>query len=229
MAKRGKRIRNLQEGLDRTVNHGIDEAVRLVKEKGVAKFDETVEIAVNLGVDPRHADQMVRGTVELPHGTGKTVRILAFAKGEKVQEAEAAGADFVGSDELVEKIQGGWLDFDRVVACPDVMGVVGRLGRVLGPRGLMPNPKLGTVTFDMAGVIKSIKAGQVAFRVEKAGIVHAGVGKVSFSEEKLVDNCRALVNQLKKLRPTAVKGTYMKRVSLASTMGPGVRVDPHSL
>ncbi|MEO5332968.1 MAG: 50S ribosomal protein L1 [Magnetococcus sp. YQC-5] len=229
MAKRGKRIRGLLEGLDRTINHGLDDAIRLVKEKSNAGFDETVEIAVNLGVDPRHADQMVRGTVELPHGTGKTVRILAFAKGEKVQEALNAGADYVGADELVEKIQGGWLEFDRVVACPDVMGVVGRLGRILGPRGLMPNPKLGTVTFDMAGVIKSIKAGQVAFRVEKAGIIHAGVGKVSFEADKLSDNCRALIAQLKKQRPTVVKGTYVKRVTLSSTMGPGVRVDTHSL
>lgn len=229
MAKRGKRIRGLLEGMDRTINHGLDDAIRLVKEKSNAGFDETVEIAVNLGVDPRHADQMVRGTVELPHGTGKTVRILAFAKGEKVQEALNAGADYVGADELVEKIQGGWLEFDRVVACPDVMGVVGRLGRILGPRGLMPNPKLGTVTFDMAGVIKSIKAGQVAFRVEKAGIIHAGVGKVSFEAEKLSDNCRALMAQLKKQRPTVIKGTYVKRVTLSSTMGPGVRVDTHSL
>ncbi|MBF0271386.1 MAG: 50S ribosomal protein L1 [Magnetococcales bacterium] len=229
MAKRGKRLRGLMEGLDRTTLYGLDEAIRLVREKGNAKFDETVEIAVNLGVDPRHADQMVRGTVELPHGTGKTVRILAFAKGDKVQEALAAGADFVGADELVDKIQGGWLDFDRVVACPDVMGIVGRLGRVLGPRGLMPNPKLGTVTFDMAGVIKSIKAGQVAFRVEKAGIVHAGVGKVSFEVEKLGDNCRALIAQLKKQRPTVIKGTYMKRVTVSSSMGPGVHVDIHSL
>ncbi|MBF0418262.1 MAG: 50S ribosomal protein L1, partial [Magnetococcales bacterium] len=201
MAKRGKRIRALWEGLDRTTQYNLDDAVRLLKEKSNAKFDESVEIAVNLGVDPRHADQMVRGTVELPHGTGKTVRILAFAKGDKAQEALAAGADFVGADELVEKIQGGWLEFDRVVACPDVMGIVGRLGRVLGPRGLMPNPKLGTVTFDMAGIIKSIKAGQVAFRVEKAGIIHAGVGKVSFEPEKLSDNCRALLAQLKKQRP----------------------------
>ncbi|MBF0296644.1 MAG: 50S ribosomal protein L1 [Magnetococcales bacterium] len=229
MAKRGKRIRALLEGLDRTQLHGLDDALRMVKEKGNAKFDETVEVAVNLGVDPRHADQMVRGTVELPHGTGKTVRILAFAKGEKIKEAEDAGADYVGSDELVEKIQGGWLDFDRVVACPDVMGVVGKLGRILGPRGLMPNPKLGTVTFDMAGVIKSIKAGQVAFRVEKAGIVHAGIGKLSFPVEKLADNCRALVGQLKKQRPTVIKGTYLKRITLSSTMGPGIRVDTHSV
>ncbi|MEO5346721.1 MAG: 50S ribosomal protein L1 [Magnetococcus sp. YQC-9] len=229
MAKRGKRIKALWEGLDRTTQFGLDEAVRLIKEKSNAKFDETVEIAVNLGVDPRHADQMVRGTVELPHGTGKTVRILAFAKGDKAQEALAAGADFVGADELVEKIQGGWLDFDRVVACPDVMGIVGRLGRVLGPRGLMPNPKLGTVTFDMAGIIKSIKAGQVAFRVEKAGIIHAGVGKVSFEPEKISDNCRALLSQLKKQRPAVVKGTYVKKVTVSSTMGPGVRVDVHSV
>ncbi|MBF0179498.1 MAG: 50S ribosomal protein L1 [Magnetococcales bacterium] len=229
MAKHGKRIRALIEGLDRIQLHGLDDALRMVKEKGNAKFDETVEVAVNLGVDPRHADQMVRGTVELPHGTGKTVRILAFAKGEKIKEAEEAGADYVGSDELVEKIQGGWLDFDRVVACPDVMGVVGKLGRILGPRGLMPNPKLGTVTFDMAGVIKSIKAGQVAFRVEKAGIVHAGIGKISFPVENLADNCRALVGQLKKQRPTVIKGTYIKRITLSSTMGPGIRVDTHSV
>ncbi|MBF0613967.1 MAG: 50S ribosomal protein L1 [Magnetococcales bacterium] len=229
MAKPGKRLRGLMEGLDRTVNYSLDDAIRIVREKSNAKFDETFEIAVNLGVDPRHADQMVRGTVELPHGTGKTVRILAFAKGDKVQEAQAAGADYVGAEELVEKIQGGWLDFDRVVACPDVMGIVGRLGRILGPRGLMPNPKLGTVTFDMAGVIKSIKAGQVAFRVEKAGIIHAGVGKVSFENEKLGDNCRALLNQLKKMKPAVVKGTYVKRVTVSSTMGPGVRVDVHSV
>lgn len=229
MAKRGKRIKALWEGLDRTTQFTLEDAVRLVKEKSNAKFDESVEIAVNLGVDPRHADQMVRGTVELPHGTGKTVRILAFAKGDKAQEAQAAGADYVGADELVEKIQGGWLEFDRVVACPDVMGIVGRLGRVLGPRGLMPNPKLGTVTFDMAGIIKSIKAGQVAFRVEKAGIIHAGVGKVSFDADKISDNCRALVGQLKKQRPTVVKGTYVKKVTVSSTMGPGVRVDVHTV
>ncbi|MBF0263391.1 MAG: 50S ribosomal protein L1 [Magnetococcales bacterium] len=229
MAKRGKRIKALWEGLDRTTQFTLDDAVRLVKEKSNAKFDESVEIAVNLGVDPRHADQMVRGTVELPHGTGKTVRILAFAKGDKAQEAQAAGADFVGADELVEKIQGGWLEFDRVVACPDVMGIVGRLGRVLGPRGLMPNPKLGTVTFDMTGIINSIKAGQVAFRVEKAGIIHAGVGKSSFDAEKISDNCRALLAQLKKQRPAVVKGTYVKKVTVSSTMGPGVRVDVHTV
>ncbi|MBF0165771.1 MAG: 50S ribosomal protein L1 [Magnetococcales bacterium] len=229
MAKRGKRIKALWEGLDRTTQFTLDDAVRLVKEKSNAKFDESVEIAVNLGVDPRHADQMVRGTVELPHGTGKTVRILAFAKGDKAQEAQAAGADFVGADELVEKIQGGWLEFDRVVACPDVMGIVGRLGRVLGPRGLMPNPKLGTVTFDMTGIINSIKAGQVAFRVEKAGIIHAGVGKSSFEAEKISDNCRALLAQLKKQRPAVVKGTYVKKVTVSSTMGPGVRVDVHTV
>ncbi|MEO5377158.1 MAG: 50S ribosomal protein L1, partial [Magnetococcus sp. DMHC-6] len=176
-------------------------------------------------VDPRHADQMVRGTVTLPHGTGKTVRILVFAKGDKVAEAEAAGADYVGSDDLVQKIQDGWLEFDRVVACPDVMGVVGRLGRILGPRGLMPNPKLGTVTFDVAKQIQEIKSGQVAFRVEKAGIVHAGVGKASFEPQKIVQNVLALIEQLRKLKPTGAKGSYLRKVTLSTTMGPGVKVD----
>lgn len=229
MAKRGKRIRGIRETLNRDLTHPLDEAVRQVKEYGKLKFDETVDISVNLGVDPRHADQMVRGTVALPHGTGKVVRVLVFAKGNKVQEAEEAGADYVGAEELVQKIQDGWLEFERVVACPDVMGVVGRLGRVLGPRGLMPNPKLGTVTFDVAKIVREIKAGQVAFRAEKAGIVHAGIGKVSFEEEKLVDNVRAIIEQLRKVRPNAVKGTYMKRITLSSTMGPGIRVDPNTI
>jgi large subunit ribosomal protein L1 len=207
----------------------LTDGVRNVKQYANAKFDETVDIAVNLGVDPRHADQMIRGTVALPHGTGKFVRVLAFAKGEKAQEAEAAGADFVGAEELVEKIQGGWLEFDRVVACPDVMGVVGRLGRVLGPRGLMPNPKLGTVTFDMTRIIHEIKAGQVAFRVEKTGIIHAGIGKASFEDMKLVENAQALIEQLKKMRPAAAKGTYIQKVTLSSTMGPGIQVDARNV
>ncbi|MBF0415098.1 MAG: 50S ribosomal protein L1 [Magnetococcales bacterium] len=225
MAKRGKRMRAIREQVVRTNTYPLPEAVSLLKSSSKVKFDETVDIAVNLTVDPRHADQMVRGTVALPHGTGKTVRVLVFAKGEKAKEAAAAGADHVGADELVDKIQGGWLEFDRVVACPDVMGVVGRLGRVLGPRGLMPNPKLGTVTFDVAKVVGDIKAGQVAFRVEKAGIIHAGIGKVSFDASKIEDNVKALVEQLRKLRPAAAKGSYMKRITLSSTMGPGIQVD----
>ncbi len=229
MAKKGKRTRTIRESLEPGVAHALPEAVKLIKTHATAKFDETVEVAVNLGVDPRHADQMVRGSVSLPHGTGKTVRVLVFAKAEKAAEAQEAGADYVGSDDLVAKIQGGWLEFDRVVACPDVMGLVGRLGRILGPRGLMPNPKLGTVTFDVAKVIKEIKAGQASFRVEKTGIVHAGVGKASFSSEQLTENVGALIDQLKKLRPQAIKGTYMKKITLSSTMGPGVRVDVHAV
>lgn len=225
MAKRGKRMRAIREQVVRTDTYPLPEAVALLKQSSKVKFDETVDIAVNLTVDPRHADQMVRGTVALPHGTGKTVRVLVFAKGEKAKEAVQAGADHVGADELVDKIQGGWLEFDRVVACPDVMGVVGRLGRVLGPRGLMPNPKLGTVTFDVAKVVGDIKAGQVAFRVEKAGIIHAGIGKVSFDAAKIEENVKALVEQLRKLRPAAAKGSYMKRITLSSTMGPGIQVD----
>ncbi|MBF0108404.1 MAG: 50S ribosomal protein L1 [Magnetococcales bacterium] len=225
MAKRGKRMREIREQVVRTDLYPLPEAVELLKKVSRVKFDETVDLAVNLTVDPRHADQMVRGTVALPHGVGKTVRVLVFAKGEKAKEAMAAGADHVGAEELVDKIQGGWLEFDRVVACPDVMGVVGRLGRVLGPRGLMPNPKLGTVTFDVAKVVGDIKAGQVAFRVEKAGIIHAGIGKVSFDAVKLVENIRALIEQLRKLRPASSKGSYMKRVTLSSTMGPGIQVD----
>ncbi|MBF0346697.1 MAG: 50S ribosomal protein L1 [Magnetococcales bacterium] len=225
MAKRGKRMRAIREQVVRTNVYPLPEAVALLKQVSKVKFDETVDLAVNLTVDPRHADQMVRGTVALPHGVGKTVRVLVFAKGEKAKEASAAGADHVGAEELVDKIQGGWLEFDRVVACPDVMGVVGRLGRVLGPRGLMPNPKLGTVTFDVAKVVGDIKAGQVAFRVEKAGIIHAGIGKISFDAVKLVENIQALIEQLRKLRPASSKGSYMKRITLSSTMGPGIQVD----
>ncbi|WP_085446210.1 50S ribosomal protein L1 [Magnetofaba australis] len=225
MAKLGKRLRANNEKIDRNKDYSLSEAVALVKECATAKFDETVELAVNLGVDPRHADQMVRGSVSLPKGTGKVVRVAVFAKGEKAAEAEAAGADIVGAEDLMEKIQEGFMDFDRVVATPDVMGIVGRLGKVLGPRGLMPNPKLGTVTFDVSKAVTDIKAGQVAFRVEKNGIVHAGVGKASFSAEDLQENVTALVEQLRKMKPSAVKGTYMKRCCVSSTMGPGVKVD----
>ena len=229
MAKRSRRFIAIREQLNHRAPSGLSDAVRDVKNHATAKFDETVDIAVNLGVDPRHADQMIRGTVALPHGTGKVVRVLAFAKGEKAQEAEAAGADYVGAEDLAEKIMGGWLEFDRVVACPDVMGVVGRLGRVLGPRGLMPNPKLGTVTFDVTRIVQEIKSGQVAFRVEKTGIIHAGIGKASFPEEHLVENAKTLIEQLKKLRPAVSKGTYMKKVTLSSTMGPGIQVDAHAV
>ena len=228
MARRSKRFAAIRENLGPRVAAPLADGMANVKSFANAKFDETVDIAVNLGVDPRHADQMIRGTVGLPYGTGKTVRVLVFAKGEKAVEAEAAGADYVGVDELAEKILGGWVDFDRVVACPDTMGVVGRLGRVLGPRGLMPNPKLGTVTFDVARIIQEIKAGQVAFRVEKTGIIHAGIGKASFPVEHLVENAKTLIEQLRKMRPAAAKGTYIRKITVSSTMGPGIMVDPHA-
>ena len=205
--------------------YGLEEALQRIKDGSFAKFDETVEIAIRLGVNPRHADQMVRGTVVLPHGTGRTVRVLVFASGEKLQEAEAAGADHVGGEELASRIQEGWLDFDAVVATPDMMRVVGRLGRVLGPRGLMPNPKTGTVTPDVAKAIEDIKAGKVNFRVDKAGVVHAPLGKVSFDTESLVENATALLTEIMRARPSAAKGTYLRSVNLSSTMGPGVRVD----
>ncbi len=205
--------------------YGLEEGLQRIKDGSFAKFDETVEIAIRLGVNPRHADQMVRGTVVLPHGTGRTVRVLVFASGEKLQEAEAAGADHVGGEELASRIQEGWLDFDAVVATPDMMRVVGRLGRVLGPRGLMPNPKTGTVTPDVAKAIDDIKAGKVNFRVDKAGVVHAPLGKVSFDTESLVENATALLSEIMRARPSAAKGTYLRSVNLSSTMGPGVRVD----
>jgi len=205
--------------------YGVDDAIQLLKELGTAKFDQTLEIALNLGVDPRHADQMVRGVVELPHGTGKTVRVAVFAKGDKAEDARKAGADVVGAEELAEQIQGGFMDFDRCIATPDMMGVVGRLGKVLGPRGLMPNPKLGTVTANVVEAVRAAKAGQVQFRVEKAGIVHAGIGKASFGEDKLVENVRAFLDAITKAKPTGAKGTYLKKVSLSSTMGPGVKLD----
>jgi large subunit ribosomal protein L1 len=199
--------------------------VKAIKTGAVAKFDATIEIALNLGVDPRHADQMVRGVVELPHGTGKTVRVAVFAKGDKAEEARKAGADIVGADVLFEMVNGGTMDFDRCIATPDMMGLVGRLGKVLGPRGLMPNPKLGTVTTNVIEAIRAAKAGQVQFRVEKAGIVHAGIGKASFPEEKLQENVRAFVDAIAKAKPQGAKGTYLKRVSLSSTMGPGMKLD----
>ena len=229
MAREGKRIRQAREGIDRTRLYRLDEAVRLVKERAKAKFDETVEVAMNLGVDPRHADQMVRGVAQLPNGTGRRVRVAVFARGDKADEARAAGADVVGAEDLVEQIQGGNIDFDRCIATPDLMPLVGRLGKVLGPRGLMPNPKVGTVTADVAGAVRASKGGAVEFRVEKAGIVHAGVGKASFTAEALTENIRAFADAVQRAKPTGAKGTYVQRVAVTSTMGPGVRVDPASL
>lgn len=205
--------------------YGLDEAVALVKENATAKFDETVEIALNLGIDPRHADQMVRGFVSLPNGTGKTLRVGVFARGPKAEEAKAAGADVVGAEDLMEKVQAGEIAFDRCIATPDMMALVGRLGKILGPRGLMPNPKLGTVTMDVKGAVEAAKSGQVEYRAEKTGIVHAGVGKASFGADKLVENVRAFVDAVQKARPAGAKGTYMKKAALSSTMGPGVQVD----
>ncbi|MBC6438920.1 MAG: 50S ribosomal protein L1 [Rhodospirillales bacterium] len=228
MAKTGKRLTNAYEAIDREKDYPLDEAVSAVKERATAKFDETVEIVLNLNVDPRHADQMVRGVVSLPHGTGRSVRVAVFAKDAKADEARDAGADLVGADELADQIQKGEIEFDRCIATPDMMPVVGRLGKILGPRGLMPNPKLGTVTPDVAGAVNAAKAGQVEYRVEKAGIIHAGVGKSSFSEDQIAENVRALVDAVVKAKPSAVKGTYMKRATLSSTMGPGVRVDTQS-
>lgn len=225
MAK-NKRYNAALEGIDRLAVYSPLAACEMVKARATAKFDETVDVSVNLGVDPRHADQMVRGAVVLPHGTGKSKTVVVFAKGDKEAEAKEAGADFVGGMDLAEKIQGGWLDFDATIATPDMMGVVGRLGRVLGPRGLMPNPKVGTVTFDVAKAVSEMKAGRVEFRVEKAGIIHAPIGKASFSAENLSANLDSLLETLNRLRPTAAKGTYIRRITVSSTMGPGVRVDP---
>lgn len=225
MAKIAKRVAASREGLDRDKLHTIDEAVAFVKSKASAKFDETVEIAVNLGVDPRHADQMVRGVCPLPHGTGRTARVAVFAKGPKAEEARKAGADVVGAEDLVEQVQGGNINFDKVIATPDMMPLVGRLGKVLGPRGMMPNPKVGTVTMDVAKAIEQSKGGAVEFRVEKAGIVHAGVGKASFSEKQLAENIRALLDSLTKAKPSGAKGQYIRKISVSSTMGPGVKID----
>ena len=225
MAKKGKRMAAALAAVDRDRQYALADAVKAVKAGAKAKFDETIELALNLGVDPRHADQMVRGTVNLPHGTGKTLRVAVFAKGDKADEARAAGADVVGDQDLADKVQAGQIDFDRCIATPDMMPLVGRLGRVLGPRGLMPNPKLGTVTPNVREAVEAAKGGQVQFRVEKAGIVHAGVGKASFSAEHLVANVKAFVDAIAKAKPTGAKGTYFKRASIASTMGPGVKVD----
>jgi large subunit ribosomal protein L1 len=222
---KGKRLRALEAAIDRNRLYPLDEAVRTVKQGARAKFDETIEIAMNLGIDPRHADQMVRGLVGLPHGTGKTLRIGVFARGPKAEEALAAGADVVGADDLAEKVQAGEINFDRCIATPDMMALVGRLGKILGPRGLMPNPRLGTVTLDVKGAVQAAKAGQVEFRAEKAGIIHAGVGKASFDETNLLENIHALVDAVVRAKPSGAKGTYVQRVSLSSTMGPGVRVD----
>jgi large subunit ribosomal protein L1 len=226
MPKRGKKYKSVSEKIDKLNKYSFSEAIQLALDCTVAKFDETVDIAVRLGVDPRHADQMVRSTVALPHGVGKTVRVLVFAKGEKEKEALDAGADFAGSDELIEKIQGGWLEFDKTIATPDMMGSVSKLGRVLGPRGMMPNAKLGTVTFDVGKAVEEIKAGKIEFRVEKAGIVHAPMGKVSFGVEKLTDNISAFMDTILRLKPPAAKGTYLKSIAISTTMGPGVKVDP---
>ncbi|MBI6630955.1 50S ribosomal protein L1 [Pontibaca salina] len=225
MAKLGKRTRAAREAFAGKENLTIEDAVALIKSNANAKFDETVEIAVNLGVDPRHADQMVRGVVGLPSGTGKDVRVAVFARGAKADEATAAGADIVGAEDLMETIQGGTIDFDRCIATPDMMPIVGRLGKVLGPRNLMPNPRVGTVTMDVAEAVKNAKGGEVQFKAEKAGVVHAGVGKVSFDQDKLVDNIRAFIGAVARAKPTGAKGTYMKKIALSSTMGPGVTVD----
>ncbi len=228
MAKLAKKVAAARQGIDRNKLYAVDEALKMVKARASAKFDETVEIAMNLGVDPRHADQMVRGVVNLPNGTGKTVRVAVFAKDAKADEARKAGADIVGAEDLMEQIQAGKIDFDRCIATPDMMPLVGRLGKILGPRNLMPNPKVGTVTPDVAGAVKAAKGGAVEFRVEKAGIIHAGVGKVSFTEQALLENIKAFTDAVNKAKPAGAKGTYVKRVALSSTMGPGVHVDPSS-
>jgi large subunit ribosomal protein L1 len=228
MAKIAKKVAAGREGIDRNKLYTLEAAVKLVKSKASAKFDETVEIAMNLGVDPRHADQMVRGVVSLPNGTGKTVRVAVFARGAKADEAKAAGADIVGAEDLLEIIQGGKLDFDRCIATPDMMPLVGRLGKILGPRNLMPNPKVGTVTMDVKGAVGAAKGGAVEYRVEKAGIIHAGIGKVSFSEEALLQNIKAFTDAVVKSKPAGAKGTYVKTVAVSSTMGPGVHVEPAS-
>jgi large subunit ribosomal protein L1 len=229
MAKKGKRLRAARERIDAEKAYGLEEAIALIKDCATAKFDETIEVALNLGVDPRHADQMVRGTVDLPHGTGKSVRVAVFAKGDKADEARAAGADVVGAEDLAQQIQEGRIDFDRCIAAPDMMPVVGRLGRILGPRGLMPNPKLGTVTPNVGQAVEAAKAGQVQFRVEKAGIVHGGVGKASFSPDLLRENVRAFVDAVSRAKPSGAKGTYLRRAAISSTMGPGIRIDVASL
>jgi large subunit ribosomal protein L1 len=228
MAK-NKRLKAAYDAVDQTKSYPLSEAVKLVKTNAKAKFDETVEIALNLGIDPRHADQMVRGLISLPNGTGKTLRVAVFARGAKADEATAAGADVVGADDLAEQVQNGTLNFDRCIATPDMMALVGRLGKILGPRGLMPNPKLGTVTMDVKGAVTAAKSGQVEFRAEKAGIIHAGIGKASFDEAKLIENAKALVDAIQKAKPSGSKGTYLQKIALSSTMGAGVHVDVASL
>ena len=229
MAKHGKRTTKVREGIDRTKLYPVEEAVKLIKQRAIAKFDETIEVAMNLGVDPRHADQMVRGVVNLPNGSGRSVRVGVFARGAKAEEAKAAGADVVGAEDLVEKVQAGNIDFDRCIATPDLMPLVGRLGKVLGPRGMMPNPKVGTVTMDVAAAVRGVKGGSVEFRVEKAGIVQAGIGKASFSADKLVQNIKAFADAVQKAKPAGAKGTFINRVAVSSTMGPGVKVEPSSV
>jgi len=229
MAHLGKRTKAVREGIDRTKLYPLEQAVKMVKERAKAKFDETVEVAMNLGVDPRHADQMVRGVVNLPNGSGRTMRVAVFARGAKAEEATAAGADVVGAEDLVQKVQGGEINFDRCIATPDLMPLVGRLGKVLGPRGMMPNPKVGTVTMDVTSAVKGAKGGSVEFRVEKAGIVQAGVGKASFDADKLVANIKAFADAVQKAKPSGAKGTYVQRVAVSSSMGPGVKVEPASV
>ena len=228
MAK-NKRLAAAQASVDRAKSYPLEEAIALIKSVSKAKFDETIEISLNLGIDPRHADQMVRGLTSLPNGTGKSVRVGVFARGPKAEEALAAGAEVVGAEDLMEKIQAGEIDFDRCIATPDMMGIVGRLGKILGPRGLMPNPRLGTVTMDVKGAVIAAKSGQVEFRAEKAGIIHAGIGKVSFDANALIENARSLADAIQRAKPTGAKGTYMKKVSISSTMGPGIRVDVATL
>ena len=225
MAKQGKRIKTSSEGRDREAFYSVEDAIKFVKDHAKVKFDETIEIAMNLGVDPRHSEQQVRGMVQLPHGTGKAMRVAVFAKDAKAEDAKSAGADVVGAEDLAEKVQAGEINFDRVIATPDMMAVVGRLGRVLGPKGLMPNPKLGTVTQDVAEAVKAAKGGEVPFRCEKAGIIHAGVGKASFEEKALVENVRAFVEAIQKAKPSGAKGTYITKAAISSTMGPGIKLD----
>ena len=227
--EKGKKITAAKEKIERIRDYSLDEAIRIVKESSYAKFDETVDLAFNLGINPKKSDQMVKGSVVLPHGIGKKVKVLVFAKGEKEKEAADAGADIIGAEDLVEKISKGWLDFDKTVATPDMMGLVGKLGKILGPRGLMPNPKLGTVTFDISRAVKEIKAGKVEYKAEKAGIIHVPIGKVSFDNQKLFDNARAVVDSVVKAKPATSKGKYLKKISVSSTMGPGVTVDIASL
>ncbi|MEP2943332.1 MAG: 50S ribosomal protein L1 [Hyphomicrobiales bacterium] len=229
MAKAGKRMKKALEGIDKNSEYTLEEAVKMIKERATSKFDETIDLVMNLGVDPRHADQMVRGVCNLPNGTGKTTRVAVFARGDKAEEAKAAGADIVGAEDLMEAVQGGKIDFDRCIATPDMMPIVGRLGKVLGPRNLMPNPKVGTVTPDVKKAVEAAKGGAVDFRVEKAGILHAGVGKASFSEAALVENIKAFTDAVQKAKPSGTKGTFVQRIGLSSTMGPGVKIEVGSL